>query len=165
MYNATDIAAYIFHRYQSEYGEKIDEMKLHKLLYLSQMQSLIDLGGPLFVDHFQAWKFGPVLVNIRYRYKNNGFNNDDHIILDTQTKTVVDKVYDKYSNINSWDLNGIIYGHIAWKNARKGLAHGANSRNLIRIDDMIKDAELIRQQERVLNDLKPSEDIVSPDLR
>ena len=35
------VASYICNRYQREFGEKIDEMKLHKLMYFAQRESLI----------------------------------------------------------------------------------------------------------------------------
>ena len=38
-------------RYQKEFGERISEMKLHKLLYFTQRESLIQLGEPMFGEN------------------------------------------------------------------------------------------------------------------
>jgi len=52
-----DIASYVSERYMKEYGERIDEMKRHKLLYLTQRECLIQSGEPpMFEATFHAWK-------------------------------------------------------------------------------------------------------------
>ena len=70
MLDVVKVASYISRRYEREYGSQIDEMKLHKLLYFAQRESLIQLDQPLFAESFQAWKYGPVLVQIRSLYKH-----------------------------------------------------------------------------------------------
>lgn len=40
MENLMSVASYVFNRYQETMGEKIDEMKLHKLLYLRKESQL-----------------------------------------------------------------------------------------------------------------------------
>ncbi len=48
MEKVLNFAAYIAQEYFSEYGQQIDEMKLHKLMYFAQRESLIQTGEPLF---------------------------------------------------------------------------------------------------------------------
>ena len=76
MEDVVKIASYICLRYRRRFGRKIDEMKLHKLLYFTQRESIIRTGEPLFGDCFEAWKYGPVLVAIRQRYKNNTLHEE-----------------------------------------------------------------------------------------
>ena len=71
MLDVVKVASYISRRYEREYGSQIDEMKLHKLLYFAQRESIIQLDQPLFADSFQAWKYGPVLVQIRISTVNH----------------------------------------------------------------------------------------------
>ena len=52
-----EAASYISDRYLKQFGKRIDEMKLHKLLYFSQRESLIQLRQPLFDTAFSAWKY------------------------------------------------------------------------------------------------------------
>lgn len=47
-----DVASYIFNRYYETKGECIDEMKLHKMLYFAQRESLIQHREPLFAETF-----------------------------------------------------------------------------------------------------------------
>ena len=70
------VAAYIYGRYQREYNEKIDEMKLQKLMYFAQRESLIRTGEPLFEGDFYGWRFGPVLKELRTPYKDESFSPD-----------------------------------------------------------------------------------------
>lgn len=69
MEDLMSIASYIYNRYKNDYGKRIDEMKLHKLMYFSQRESLIQNNEPLFDGVFYGWKFGPILKEIRIAYK------------------------------------------------------------------------------------------------
>lgn len=44
MIGILQVAAYICHRYFEEFGARIDEMKLHKLLYFTQRECFIQKG-------------------------------------------------------------------------------------------------------------------------
>ena len=41
MVSVNTAASYIYEKYKSEFGTTIDEMKLHKLLYFAQWESII----------------------------------------------------------------------------------------------------------------------------
>ena len=73
MHDMKTAASYLCGRYEETYGQKIDEMKLHKLMYFAQRESLIRTGEPLFDAEFQGWRFGPVLPALREVYKANDF--------------------------------------------------------------------------------------------
>ena len=49
-------APYICNRYRKESKIEIDEMKLQKLLYFSQRESLIQNNKALFNESFYVWK-------------------------------------------------------------------------------------------------------------
>lgn len=61
MEDLMQVAAYICNRYNADFNERIDEMKLHKLLYFAQREALIQRNEPLFEATFYGWKFGPIL--------------------------------------------------------------------------------------------------------
>ena len=56
MADIVKIASYISMRYQQQYGKEIDELKLHKLRYFAQRESIIQTREPLFKDCFEAWQ-------------------------------------------------------------------------------------------------------------
>lgn len=139
------VASYIAGRYQAEYGERIDEMKLHKMLYFAQRESLITTDQPLFEGEFQGWRFGPVLPALRPAYKADSFFpvTDEEMGSD---KAILDTVFDEYAGSDSWNLSRLTHGEICWKRSRKGIAPNDSSQNVIPLDDIRLDA--IRMKER-----------------
>ena len=154
MEDVVKIASYIVSRYQKEYGCCMDEMKLHKLLYFTQRESIIQTGSPLFETAFEAWKYGPVLVEIRRYYKNNLLNVELSADKIEQYQPVFDKVFQQYASKDSWSLSTITHGEYSWRNARKGVADAENSSAKIQIDDIRKDAERIRLRRFILRKMK-----------
>lgn len=49
-----DVAQYIYNEYKQQSGKVIDEMKLHKLLYLSQRENLAIINEPMFPETFEG---------------------------------------------------------------------------------------------------------------
>lgn len=150
MENLMTIASYIFKRYDDEFNSKIDEMKLHKLLYFAQRESLIQNREPLFDAVFYGWKFGPVLKEIRAAYRDNLFYDlvpEDVVI---RILPIMDKVFEEYAGKDSWSLSRLTHGELAWKNSRKGISDGENSDNPMSLDDIRVDADRIRERREFL---------------
>ena len=137
------IASYIYHRYLKEFEVVIDEMKLHKLLYFSQRESFVILDEPMFPELFKAWKYGPVMLEIRDLYRIKSFEEPNNDSL-TKYSEVFDFVFSEYAQRNSWDLSMLTHGEISWKNARGNTPIGENSNNDISIDDIKRDANRIK---------------------
>ena len=150
MKDAMTIASYICSRYEAEQGERIDEMKLHKLLYLAQRESLIRTGEALFDEDFYGWRFGPVLPQIRESYKNNDFQpiTDEELGCD---KATLDAVFESYARKDSWSLSRLTHGEICWKKSRKGIAPNESSNNLIPLADIRLDAERMKERREMLD--------------
>ena len=142
MYNVFNVASYICNRYMKENGKRIDEMKLHKLLYFAQRESIIQTGNPLFEEEFRAWKYGPVLTEIRNHYKNNDFNKN---YMNETLNSIMDKVFSEYSHIFSWSLSMISHGEESWKRARVGIPEGENGNNRIPTSDIYIDARKVKE--------------------
>ena len=64
------VAKALYDMYYAEKGVHMDEMKMHKLMYFSQRESLMYNKEPLFDATFYGWKFGPVLMSVREEYRN-----------------------------------------------------------------------------------------------
>ena len=131
-----EVASYISTRYQKEYGKCIDEMKLHKLLYFAQRESLVQLDIPLFSEKFEAWKYGPVLVPVRLLYKDG--------LLDAPLP----------EDTVRWSLSALTHGEYSWKHAREGVPDGENCRNEMDIDDIRIDAQRIKMRRYMLSIIK-----------
>lgn len=143
MEDVVKIASYICLRYWHQFGKRIDEMKLHKLLYFTQRESIIQTGAPLFEDCFEAWKYGPVLVAIRQRYKSDTLHEELPAPVKERYRKVFDTVFETYACKDSWSLSSITHGEYAWQEARLRTVPDGQHR-LIVTDDIKKDAERVK---------------------
>lgn len=150
MESVIKIASYVCDRYQKEYQERIDEMKLHKLLYLLQRESLIQTGEPMFDAVFQAWKYGPVIPEIRTLYKADKL----HETLSTEAmdkyKKVFDYVFAEYAGKRSFVLSNITHGEYSWRHAREGYSKYADSTVPMLLEDIKTDAQYIKERRSLL---------------
>lgn len=155
MIEVKDAASYIYQRYRNEYNTEIDEMKLHKLLYFTQRESIIITGEPMFSAQFEAWKYGPVLVQIRDCYRTGGLNN--HIDSDKlkEYQDVFNYVFENYAKKTSWSLSMLTHGEISWQKARKDTPFNENSSELIKLEDIREDAERIKSRRFYFNEILP----------
>ena len=143
------VAAYIYSRYQREFNEKIDEMKLQKLMYFAQRESLIRTGEPLFEGDFYGWRFGPVLKELRTPYKEESFAVFDAEAMGDD-KATLDEVFKAYAPKDSWSLSRLSHGEICWKRSRKGIAPSESSDNMIPLDDIRLDAQRMKERRELL---------------
>ena len=151
MESVQKVASYIAKRYQTEFRGPLSEMKLHKLLYFTQRESLIRFEKPMFSEPFFAWKYGPVIPSIRNLYAQNLLNDlpdGDWIIAN---KSVLDFVFSHYASKDAWSLSRLSHGEISWKNARKGLSNSDSGNVKMLITDIKKDAERIKIRRYILN--------------
>lgn len=151
-------ASYIFNRYNAEFNTKIDEMKLHKLLYFTQRECMVMLGEPMFSDEFAAWKYGPVLVGIRECYRWNNFTATLTIEEQVKYLPIFDSVFANYAGKSSWSLSMLSHGEMSWQRARAGIPQGANCSVSMKIDDIKMDAERIRLRRFYFNEILPEID-------
>ena len=157
MISVTIVASYIYHRYLKEMGCEIDEMKLHKLLYLAQRESFVMLDKPMFSEAFEAWRFGPVMVCIRDLYKNKHF----HVLGNPSNELaeylpVFDVVFERYASWDSWSLSDLTHCESSWKKARNGCADDAPCNTLLKNEDIRKDAERIKLRRFFIEEVLPA---------
>ena len=155
MLSVTKAASYIYHRYEEEKENTSDEMKLHKLLYLSQRESIIVTGEPMFTAPFEAWKYGPVVVEVRDLYRRNALNETlSEAELETY-KPVFDYVFVNYADKDSWSLSNLTHSESSWKNARKGLGPDEHCSNVLDLEDIRKDAEMMKMRRFFFDEIVP----------
>lgn len=145
------VASYIAQRYKKEFGERISEMKLHKLLYFTQRESLIQLGEPLFNEEFLAWKYGPVIPSIRSLYAQDQLDDVPDSNWEEANKSVLDFVFSHYAPKEAWSLSRLSHGEVSWRNARKGLEDDENGNITMNIADIQKDAERMKIRRYILS--------------
>ena len=62
------VAKFFNELYKSANGTDMDQMRMHKMMYLAQRESLMYNKELLFDAEFYGWKYGPVLVEVRSEY-------------------------------------------------------------------------------------------------
>ena len=142
-------AACISSRHQQEYGEKIDEMKLHKMLYFAQRESLIQTGEPLFEEQFQGWRYGPVMKQLRQPYQKDKLPTVTEADMEA-LKPILDAVFGEFGNMDAFSLSRLTHGEISWKASRKGIAPTANGSKLMTTEDIRRDAQRILERQQQL---------------
>ncbi len=141
MLDVVQVASYVCDRYMKGYGYRIDELKLHKLLYFIQRECLILFQKPMFSEHFRAWRYGPVIPKIRQLYAINQLRKTMSCSMIQKYKSVFDYVFENYAGRKSTTLSDITHGQVSWINARRGVAWDENSNHLLLLTDIKKDAE------------------------
>ncbi len=144
-----DIAQYIFDEYLKISGTKIDEMKLQKLLYFAQRESIAITGEPLFKETFEGWKYGPVSRMVRSAFTEDEGINDETHEPSLEAMYIVKNVIYTYGEYASWKLSKLSHKEISWQNARKGLQPEENGNQVLNLDDIRKDAEKVRPYDHV----------------
>ena len=120
MVDVASIASYISERYRKEFGERIDEMKLHKLLYFTQRECIVQTGEPMFPEVLHAWKYGPVRPEIRLLYKEDRLKTVPSDEVMQPYRAVMDEVFREYAPSKPLTLVSISHAELSWKRARKG---------------------------------------------
>lgn len=121
MQNSKCVGKALYDMYLSRFGESMDEMKMHKLMYFAQRESLMDTDNLLFDEDFYGWKFGPVLMSVREEYRNATPYSSVVQAVDDFTRSLLEKVVARYAERSSWSLSRLSHDEVSWKHAREGL--------------------------------------------
>ena len=111
-YDALDIANYIIY-YLGLQNKYINNLSLNFILYLIQKESLQILNKPMFRDDLICGKYGIKINKVYEEYKINLDRKIYTIIkkpplLDIESKNLIKKNADKYSDWNVFELRKFI---------------------------------------------------------
>lgn len=143
--DVTLFARYLIHSYES-YSRSLfenSEMKLQKLIYLAQRQSIALTGEILFQNDIQGWKHGPVVPELRY-FLENGYTPYEGEPLSETEKYIIDNVVNTYGMFEAWSLREMTHNELSWKNSRIGLNDEDSGCEVLKLEDIEKDAEKVR---------------------
>lgn len=145
-----DVMHYYETLYLHRYESRLDEMKMHKLLYFAQRESFVRSNEPLFNEDFHGWRYGPVLHEVRSYYANGCVQERAVIQLSESARELLDYVFDEYAGVDSWTLSLLSHDEFSWKQSRRGLSDTENGDRLLDKDDIRKDALYVRVNRRRL---------------
>jgi uncharacterized phage-associated protein len=115
--NALDVANEII-RVAHETGKSISNMKLQKLLYLTQgIHLALKSDTPLFDDSIEAWKYGPVVPSVYHKFKiyfsgdipkNHPFTGDS-VEFNSDQKKIIARVVELYGGLSAIKLSNFTH--------------------------------------------------------
>lgn len=134
------VAKALYDMYYEQNGVCMDEMKMHKLMYFAQRESLMYNNSPLFDGTFYGWKYGPVLKEVRSEYKYEPYFSSVVEGVTESTRNLLKNVLDRYGAFSSWKLSSLSHEEFSWKKARAGLVAGEDGDVALSLEAMKVDA-------------------------
>lgn len=124
-YKAENVAHYLVFLASRENQEKqregVTNLKLQKVLYLSQAYYLAKLGKPLFAEKLEAWELGPVIPEVYRKRKHYGskpiISEKDKSILVEKDKETLKGLWDTFGGYSASRLVDVVHSHTPWKEA------------------------------------------------
>ncbi len=105
-YSAVDVAFSLLKHAKAQ-GKSFSNLQLQKLTYVAHGLSLAIHKRPLVVDDVFAWKYGPVLPSVYFRFKAHGsapITEQRDVILDAESDTIVNDVVSKLGHFTGSQL-------------------------------------------------------------
>ena len=134
------VAKALYDMYYEQNGVHMDEMKMHKLMYFSQRESLMYNKEPLFNENFYGWKYGPVLTVVRSEFRLvNPISNVEGTVSE-KTVELLKNVLNRYGSLSSWKLSSLSHEEFSWKKSRVGLDAGEDGNVELSLEAMKVDA-------------------------
>lgn len=139
MYPAIDIAYYVINWF-NEQDMGISNLKLQKILYYIQGEFLLcGKQNGCFPDTIQAWKHGPVVPSVYFKF--NCYlaepifliNNVDPKIEDCDKK-IINSVLNRYKDMDAWEMVEKTHKESPWKS----VYNDREQNIIIPIDEMRK---------------------------
>lgn len=106
-------------------------MKLQKIIYYAQVESLVQYNRPLFSEKILAWRGGPVVREVFNKHRGfkilNNVNFGNSSKLSIEQKTCINWAIEKYGNLDGDTLSHLTHIESPWSDARNGLPYDAPS--------------------------------------
>lgn len=134
------VAKALYDMYYAEKGVHMDEMKMHKLMYFSQRESLMYNKERLFDATFYGWKYGSVLTEVRSEFRMSRPFADVRGSVSAKTMELLKSVLNRYGSLSSWKLSSLSHEDFSWKKSRVGLEADEDGSVELALDAMKVDA-------------------------
>ena len=141
--SALDVASYIMQRIGGNTGNRTT-FWLQKLVYYSQVKSLINFKEPLFFQGIEAWGNGPVVKDLYDKHKGvkhlrawdfSDLGNENNLSRDQKLAT--DWALEKYGDLHGDILSELTHSEDPWRLARGDLPDEASCSDIITNESII----------------------------
>lgn len=115
---AEDVAAAII-----RHCNRIDALKLQKLLFISAGEYLAMTGETMFEEPLEAWEYGPVVYVVYRRYRDHeadpipGPSGGDEEALNELARACVESVVTRFGDLSGPDLIRLTHRMAPWQKA------------------------------------------------
>lgn len=146
MLSVLDVARYFAGLYREGHGEAIGQMKLLKLVYLAQRESLVRTSCPLFPEKIFAYQYGPVMKEVlRFWRAGEAESCTLPFVQEDSDRKAMNHVYETYSDKDAWSLSRLTHAETSWIKARRRNTSGGGDR-LMPVEDIEIDANSVRMR-------------------
>ncbi|MDE5767033.1 MAG: SocA family protein [Malacoplasma sp.] len=99
---------------------ELSELFIHKMLYFAYGYFYAKFNKELFADaNFQAWKYGPVEIDVREKFKNNkkisGIKKFN-IEINEKEEQFLKRIIKNLLNFSTWKIVDLSHFTAPWKN-------------------------------------------------
>lgn len=140
------VASYLNQRYEDEYNEKLDKVKLQALLYFAQRESFIQVGEPLFDATIYGHGTEVIIKEVEKTLKDNTLHTHYSDDADKTLHIIMDNVMKHYAQKSSQSLYRLIWGQICWKRMQERQPEQVMTYKPIFLEDIAEDAEKIKER-------------------
>lgn len=153
MANLKTLARYLVYSYEKLTTSQFEnsELKLQKLMYFAQRESLALTGEVIFEEEFEGWIHGPVIPDLRFFFEDS-YSPISTVELETvseKEKYIIHNVLDQYAKYETWTLRNLTHEEFCWKKSREGLGPDESGNEVILLEDIKTDAANVRQYDHV----------------
>nr|WP_312578210.1 type II toxin-antitoxin system antitoxin SocA domain-containing protein [Sedimentibacter sp.] len=138
MYDVIELSKYIIN-YAKEHNKTITNLQLQKILYYIQGIFHLKFNEYAFNDEIEAWRLGPVVPKIYYKYYANvgmpimdKYENDDlPVYKEKSHKNVIDGIIEEKLDLDAWELVKFTHSEDPWKKTYSAGKNNIISKQLI----------------------------------
>ncbi len=131
-----DVINFFLSKIDDAAGSCITPLKLQKLLFYAQGWYMSFFKVSLFANDFQAWVHGPVIPEVYFKFRDNGYHAIDKVEadlskFDPMQVELLKEVYDVYGMYDAKVLERMTHRDAPWKEARQGYGWDENCQEVI----------------------------------
>ena len=115
-----DAARYIIYLSYNAQRGSLTPLKMQKILYLAQGWSYVWDNKALFADEFEAWRYGPVNLDVYSEFKKYGrreipeFEGRSRVPMTQLEEETLEAVWDAYASWDAYDLVELTHHQEPW---------------------------------------------------
>ena len=112
-YNACQVANWFIKRARRD-GRTLSVMSILRLTYIAHGKYLAKMDAPLFRDSIQAWRHGPVIVNVYRAFRKQGMEVSNLLpgmqdIEDRSDTELLEKIWEEYGSLWPFKLSQLTH--------------------------------------------------------